>query len=100
MFHAALASDRVIFIENAHDAKFAAKLPDWWKDTLSEARCFIVIPLCAHGQPAGFIYGDWDGTYPQVILSQTEFGLLNELRTLVVRTVERRHQIDASATRV
>ena len=100
VFHAALASDRVIFIENAHDAKFAAKLPDWWKDTLSEARCFIVIPLCAHGQPAGFIYGDWDGTYPQVILSQTEFGLLNELRTLVVRTVERRHQIDASATRV
>jgi hypothetical protein len=66
---------------------------------VSEARCFIVIPLCAHGQPAGFIYGDWDGTYPQVILSQTEFGLLNELRTLVVRTVERRHQIDASATR-
>jgi hypothetical protein len=100
VFHAALASDRVIFIENAHDAKFAAKLPLWWKDTLSEARCFIVIPLCAHGQPAGFIYGDWDGTYPQVILSQTEFGLLNDLRTLVVHTVERRHQANAIATRV
>ena len=100
VFHAALGSDRVIFIENAHDAKFAAKLPGWWKGTLSEARCFIVIPLCAHGQPAGFIYGDWDDTYPQVILSQTEFSLLNDLRALVVRTVERRHQMEAIATRV
>ncbi|MEG2902024.1 MAG: GAF domain-containing protein, partial [Massilia sp.] len=99
VFHAALASDRVIFIENAHDSKFAAKLPGWWKDTLSEARCFIVIPLCAHGQSAGFIYGDWDDTYPQVILSQTEFALLNDLRALVVRTIERRHQMDVIATR-
>jgi HD-like signal output (HDOD) protein len=100
VFHAALGSDRVIFIENAHDAKFAAKLPGWWKGTLAEARCFIVIPLCAHGQPAGFIYGDWDDTYPQVILSQTEFALLNDLRALVVRTVERRHQMEAIVTRV
>lgn len=100
VFHAALGSDRVIFIENAHDAKFAGKLPLWWKGTLSEARCFIVIPLCAHGQPAGFIYGDWDDTYPQVILSQTEFSLLNDLRALVVRTVERRHQMEAIVTRV
>ena len=99
MFHVALASDRVIFIENAHDAQVAAKLPGGWKGTLSEARCFIVIPLCAHGQQAGFIYGDWDDTYPQVILSQTEFGLLNDLRGLVVRTVERRHQVDAITTR-
>jgi HD-like signal output (HDOD) protein len=100
VFHAALASDRVIFIENARDAKFATKLPGWWKGTLSAARCFVVIPLCAHGQPAGFIYGDWDDTYPQVILSQTEFALLNDLRALVVRTVEKRHQLEAIATRV
>ncbi|PYD88910.1 GAF domain-containing protein [Pseudomonas syringae pv. pisi] len=100
VFHAALGSDRVIFIENAHDAKFATKLPGWWKGTLAEARCFVIIPLCAHGQPAGFIYGDWDDTFPQVILSQTEFSLLNDLRALVVRTVERRHQMEAIVTRV
>ena len=100
VFHAALGSDRVIFIENARDAKFAVKLPGWWKGTLSEARCFVVIPLCAHGQPAGFIYGDWDDSFPSVILSQTEFALLNDLRGLVVRTVERRHQLEAIATRV
>lgn len=99
VFHASLGSDRVIFIENARDAKFAAKLPAWWKESLSDARCFVVIPLCAHGQPAGFIYGEWDDTFPQVILSQTEFSLLNDLRALVVRTVERRHQLEAIATR-
>lgn len=100
VFHAALGSDRVIFIENARDPKFAAKLPGWWKGALGEARCFVVIPLCAHGQPAGFIYGEWDDSFPQVVLSQTEFSLLNDLRGLVVRTVERRHHAEAVATRV
>ncbi|WP_026354181.1 HDOD domain-containing protein [Massilia niastensis] len=100
VFHASLGSDRVIFIENARDPKFSAKLPGWWKGALSDARCFVVIPLCAHGQPAGFIYGDWDDGFPSVILSQTEFALLNDLRGLVVRTVERRHQLEAIATRV
>ncbi len=90
VFHAALASDRVIFIENARDPKFAAKLPGWWRGTLSEARCFVVVPLCLHGQPVGFVYGDWDDTFPTVHLSQAEFSLLNDLRALVVRTVERR----------
>ncbi|SFC79300.1 HDOD domain-containing protein [Massilia yuzhufengensis] len=100
VFHASLGSDRVIFIENARDLKFASKLPLWWKETLSEARSFVVIPLCAHGQPAGFIYGEWDDSFPQVVLSQTEFSLLNDLRGLVVRTVEKRHQVEAVATRV
>jgi len=99
VFHAALGSDRVIFIENAHDPKFASKLPGWWSETLSVARSFVIIPLCAHGQPAGFIYGDWDDSFPSVNLSQAEFSLLNDLRALVVRTVERRHQAEA-ATKV
>ena len=34
VFHAALASDRIIFAENAQDPKFAAKLPRWWRDSL------------------------------------------------------------------
>jgi len=97
VFHASLSSDRVIFIENARDPKFAAKLPGWWRGTLSEARCFVVIPLCLNGQPVGFIYGDWDDTYPSISLSQTEFSLLNDLRTLVVRSIERRTQAELAA---
>jgi HD-like signal output (HDOD) protein len=99
VFFAALGSDRVIFIENAQDPKFASKLPTWWKAALPDARCFVIIPLCTHGEPVGFIYGDWDDRFPSVYLSQTEFGLLNDLRALVVRTVERRQQAEALAGR-
>jgi HD-like signal output (HDOD) protein len=97
VFHAALSNDRVIFIENARDAKFASKLPGWWKGSLSSGRCFVIIPLCAGGHPAGFIYGDWDDTFPSVFLSQTEFSLLNDIRGLVVRAVEKRHQMEVVA---
>ena len=99
VFFAALGSDRVIFIENARDPKFASKLPGWWKGTLGAARCFVIIPLCTHGEPVGFIYGDWDDRYPSVFLNQTEFSLLNDLRALVVKSVERRQQLEAVATR-
>lgn len=99
VFHAAMGSDRVIFIENTGEPKFAARLPSWWKGALASARSFVVIPLCAHGQPVGFIYGDWDDSFPSVILSQTEFALLNDLRGLVVRSVERRRQPEALVTR-
>ncbi|MES2127752.1 MAG: HDOD domain-containing protein [Pseudomonadota bacterium] len=94
VFHAALNSDRVIFIENAKDPKFAAKLPVWWKSSLSDARAFVILPLCTGGQPAGFIYGDWDESFPAIALNQTEFSLLNDLRSLVVKTVERRQQME------
>jgi HD-like signal output (HDOD) protein len=99
VFFASLGSDRVIFIENARDPKFASKLPGWWKGTLGTARCFVIIPLCTHGEPVGFIYGDWDDRFPSVFLSQTEFSLLNDLRALVVKSVERRQQLEAVATR-
>lgn len=99
VFFAALGSDRVIFIENARDPKFASKLPGWWKGSLGTARCFVIIPLCTHGEPVGFIYGDWDDRFPSVFLSQTEFSLLNDLRALVVKSVERRQQLEAVAAR-
>jgi HD-like signal output (HDOD) protein len=99
VFFASLGSDRVIFIENARDPKFSSKLPGWWKGTLSEARCFVIIPLCTRGEPVGFIYGDWDDRFPSVYLSQTEFSLLNELRALVVKSVERRQPVEAVASR-
>jgi HD-like signal output (HDOD) protein len=99
VFFAALGSDRVIFIENARDPKFASKLPGWWKGALGSARCFVIIPLCTNGEPVGFIYGDWDDRFPSVILSQTEFLLLNDLRALVVKSVERRQQLEAVGTR-
>lgn len=94
VFHAALDSDRVIFIDNARDPRFAAKLPGWWKETLADAPGFIVLPICVHGQSAGFVYGDWDERIAPRELGQEEFGLLNDIRNLVARSVERRQQMD------
>jgi HD-like signal output (HDOD) protein len=101
VFHAALTSDRVIFIENARDPRFAAKLPAWWKATLSEAaRSFVILPLSAHGKAAGFIYGDWDDSFPAISLDPAEFNSLNDVRSLVVRSIERaKHAELVSATR-
>lgn len=97
VFHAALNSDRVIFIEHAADPKFAAKLPAWWSSSLAGARSFVVLPLCSGGQPMGFIYGDWDASFAPVTLNQTEFALLNELRMLMVKSVERRQKLEIAA---
>src|SRR5450830_801077 len=100
VFHAALNSDRVIFIDNARDPKFAAKLPQWWKSTLSEARSFVVLPLSANGHPTGFLYGDWDDSFPPIQLNQTEFNLINDIRALLVQSVEMRHQLELVANKV
>ena len=99
VFHAALNSDRVIFIENARDPKFAAKLPQWWKSTLLDARSFVILPLTSNGQPAGFLYGDWDESFPPIALSQTEFALMNDVRALVMRAVEKRHHVEVLGSR-
>jgi len=100
VFHAALNSDRVIFIDNARDPKFAAKLPQWWKSTLPEARSFVVLPLSANGHPTGFLYGDWDDSFPPIQLNQTEFNLINDIRALLVQSVEMRHQLELVANKV
>ncbi|WP_426196975.1 HDOD domain-containing protein [Massilia sp. DWR3-1-1] len=99
VFHAALNNDRVIFIENARDPKFAAKLPLWWKDTLHDATSFVILPVCSDGKPVGFIYGDWDASFPAIALNETEFGLLNNVRSLVARCVDRRRQIEVVAAK-
>ncbi|HEY1042482.1 MAG TPA: HDOD domain-containing protein [Telluria sp.] len=94
VFHAALDADRVILIDNAQDPKFAARLPAWWKDTLASAPGFIILPVCVHGQPAGLLYGEWDQQQAAAELGKEEFGLLNEIRALVSRSVERRQQME------
>ncbi|MET3132825.1 HD-like signal output (HDOD) protein [Oxalobacteraceae bacterium GrIS 1.11] len=99
VFHAALNSDRVIFIENARDPKFAAKLPAWWKASLSAARCFVILPLSSNGQPTGFLYGDWDDSFPPIQLNQAEFALINDIRALLVQAVDMRRQLEVLANK-
>lgn len=98
VFHAALANDKMIFVENARAPAFINKLPRWWKSRLPTARSFMVLPLTANGRPAGFIYGDWDESLPHAKIEPTEILPLNELRVLVVQAVEQRQRRDASSS--
>lgn len=98
-FHAAFSSDRVIFIEHPHDPGFASKLPAWWMSALSDARSFVIVPLAMYGSTSGFLYGDWTAPAEPPALGPVEFGLLNDLRTLLARSLEQRHQFDPAASR-
>ncbi|MES2319037.1 MAG: HDOD domain-containing protein [Pseudomonadota bacterium] len=94
VFHAALGSDRTIFIDNPREPAFAAKLPRWWNTTLGEARSFVILPICCNGQPAGLIYGDWDDSFPPIKLSEAESVLLNELRAMMAGSLEQRQKLE------
>lgn len=78
------------------DPRFAAKQPPWWRAWLAGARSFVVLPLCSAGQPLGFIYGDWDPSFREIALNQNEFALLNDLRALMVASVEQRARQEVS----
>jgi HD-like signal output (HDOD) protein len=99
VFHAAFNSDRVIYIGHPHDPGFASKLPAWWREALAQARSFVILPLTAHGSPAGFLYGDWTGQAEPAPLGPVECGLLDDLRALLVRSLEQRHQFDVAHSR-
>ena len=94
VFHAALANDKMIFIENARDASFLSKLPRWWRDALPTARSFMVLPLTVNGHPIGLIYGDWEDGLPEACIEHAEVTPLDQLRSLVVRAIEQRRQVD------
>ena len=96
VFHAALANDKMVFIENAQDPNFLTKLPRWWKEALPTAHSFMVLPLTVNRHPIGLIYGDWDQALPQAKINYPEVVPLDELRVLVVRAIEQRRQVDPS----
>ena len=94
VFHAALANDKMIFVENAHLPGFASKLPRWWKGSLADARSFMVLPLTINRNPMGFIYGDWSSSLPPSKIDAAEIAPLNELHTLLVNVIEQRRSRD------
>jgi HD-like signal output (HDOD) protein len=96
VFHAALANDKMIFVENARATAFVNKLPRWWKEALPEVRSFMVLPLTVNRQPVGFIYGDWDQSKPHARVEQVEVAPLNALRMLVVHMLEQRRRSEPS----
>ncbi len=87
VFHAALANDKMVFVENARDSAFSNKLPRWWKDALPSSRSFLVMPLTVSRVPVGFLYGDWDTALPPSRIGPEEVICINELRASVIRVL-------------
>lgn len=88
VFHAALANDKMIFVENALNPAFVSKVPRWWKEALPHVRSFMVLPLTINNTAVGFIYGDWDISQQTASIDQAEIAPLNALRTVVVQAME------------
>jgi HD-like signal output (HDOD) protein len=99
VFHAALANDKMIFVEDAQAPGFINKLPRWWRDELGSSRSFMILPLMLNFHPVGFIYGDWDAAVSTSKIAPNEVALLDELRALVVKAIEHRCHSDPSWAR-
>jgi hypothetical protein len=99
VFHAALANDKMIFVEKAREQTFINKLPRWWKEVFTTSASFIVLPLSVNRQPVGFIYGDWDREVAPTRIDPGEVAPLNELRALVVHAIENRRRMDGTLIR-
>jgi HD-like signal output (HDOD) protein len=99
VFHAALANNKMIFVEDARAPGFLNKLPRWWRDNLPTSRSFVVLPLMLNFHPIGFLYGDWNEFSPDFKIMPNEVVLLDELRALMVKAVEHRIKIEPAWAR-
>lgn len=93
-FHAALANDKVILVENAGDAGFAGKLPAWWHAASQGIRSVVIVPLLIHAQgkhkparqPIGLIC--CNGNFDHARLpDQNSVDALDKMRKLIADTL-------------
>jgi HD-like signal output (HDOD) protein len=83
VFHAALTTQRILFIENTRAANSATHLPTWWKVNFPKTIAFLVIPLIANEQPIGVIYVGWLENQPRPHLGHAEIQTLTQMREIV-----------------
>ncbi len=83
LFHAALAHQTDVHISDARDEKVAARLPQWYRGLLPEARSFFLLPLVVNKHVIGFIYGDRDECDINAY-SKQELDLARTLRSQVL----------------
>jgi HD-like signal output (HDOD) protein len=79
VFHLAIANPVGIFIENAHEPRMEARLPDWFKAHLADAQAFVLLPVKANETTVALVYGDWTEAERVHKITQPEMAILNEL---------------------
>ncbi|MGH8782330.1 HDOD domain-containing protein [Paraburkholderia sp.] len=94
VFHLAIANSVGIFIENARDPKMLARLPQWFRRTIDDARSFVLLPIARESDQStvALLYGDWSLTHEPRRISQREMAALNglgrELSRFFAHTIE------------
>lgn len=84
VFHFALTQNRPVFIEDVRVPTIQAKLPGWFKDTLTTTRSFVCIPLVAGNAPVGMVYGDWETTDAQLRVESHELAKIVKMRDVLL----------------
>lgn len=83
LFYLAMEKDTDLLISNAKTPKVIEMLPQWHRDSLSNTRSFIVLPLVLNKKPFGFIYGDREFDAPEQT-SHEETRLIKILKSQVL----------------
>lgn len=87
VFHAALAHHKSIFVKDARAPAFFSKLPRWWRQNLTEAKSFLILPLTTNRHSGGFIYGDWEESTSINELPAAQLLLINELCAMLAAAI-------------
>ena len=83
VFHAAMARDVAIFIEDAQAPSMADKIPHGWRTTMRDVRGFLLVPLTVQGRPFGLLVGAWDRHAEISRVTAEEMAPVNEMRQIL-----------------
>jgi hypothetical protein len=82
LFAAVCARGADTLISDATEARMAARLPQWYRQSLN-APAFLLLPLQLKGAPFALIYAD-QSTPGGIVLDEKELALLRTLRNQAV----------------
>jgi HD-like signal output (HDOD) protein len=70
LFHGALKKNADLLISDASTCKIHKLIPQWHRDSLPDARSFMILPLVTRQKPIGLFYADRDVEAPEGISSE------------------------------
>jgi HD-like signal output (HDOD) protein len=89
LFHAVLAKERALFIEDTQAAALKGKLPAWWSSQLGSARSFCLIPLRVRQSPLAFLYMDWAPPVHAPAMNGARMEMVTKVRQSLLTNLER-----------
>ena len=86
VFHAAISKGVDIYIADVADPKIEARIPTWYKQSLS-AQTFVIFPLLIKSNPVALIYCDKE-VAGDIVIHERELSLLKTLRNQALLAIK------------